>query len=123
MHKKIAALTVLGLIALSAHGSPYDGAWTASVVPKQGEPFSADVVVDGEGGSWQARVRTNREVPCLGRKFPVHVLTASADEMSFRVAASESLPGCNDFTVKLQRVDDRTLTGTRGNAAITLKHE
>lgn len=90
----------------------YSGKWRAQITPPSGKTYEAQVVIEDKAGTWQA-IAANRNDPCVGRLVPIAVLTAAADELSFRIKHAEAIPGCVDSTVSVTRVDDKSMQGTR----------
>ena len=48
------------------------------------------------------------------------MLTATTDQLSFRIKHADAIPGCVDSTVRVDRVDDKTMKGTRGTQPLEL---
>jgi hypothetical protein len=114
---------MLGFVGLvSAQDVSYTGKWLAQVTPPSGKTYEANVVIDDKSGTWQA-MATNRNDPCVGRPVPIAVLTATADQLSFRIKHAEAIPGCVDSTVRVTRVDDKTMKGTRGTQPLVLTRD
>ena len=110
----IAALLVCATAMVQA-GNPYNGNWTATWVGTKGvlhHANQADVVIAENSGSFDNRSSSTRN-PCVGRKAPIVVKTATADELIFVVRFSTVLQGCRDSEVRLKRMDDKTLKGIR----------
>ena len=107
------AISCAALSALAQDKSTYNGNWKVVGAAPGASPFTVELTVEGEGGTWQALV-TNREDPCVGKKAPIAVLSATPEELTFRIKLSEALPGCPDSTAKFKRVDENTLRGKRG---------
>jgi hypothetical protein len=100
----------------------YSGKWLAQVTPPSGKTYEANVVIDDKAGTWQA-MSTSRNDPCVGRPVPIAVLTATADQLAFRIKHAEAIPGCVDSTVRVNRVDDKTMKGTRGTQPLVLTRD
>jgi hypothetical protein len=107
-------------------GNPYNGNWSATWQGTKGlvqHGNRADVVIHDNGGTFQNQQFSTRN-PCVGKKAPITVKTATADELVFVIEFSTVLRGCEDSEVRLKRVDDRTLKGFRdGEREITLVRE
>ena len=121
MKVMVAAACLLGFVALAAaqETANYSGKWRAEVTPPSGKTYEAHVLIDDKAGTWQA-MASNRNDPCVGRPVPIAVLTATADELAFRIKHAEAIPGCVDSTVRVRKVDDKTMKGTRGSQALVL---
>jgi len=107
-------------------GNPFNGNWTASWQSTKGALHhnnEADVVILDDGGSFENQRSASRN-PCVGRKAPIAVKTATQDELIFVIEFSTALKGCKDSEVKLKRIDDKTLKGFRDeDTEITLVKE
>lgn len=106
--------------------NPYNGDWTAKWVGTQGlvrGQNKAAVVILDTGGSFQ-NSKSSSKNPCVGRKAPIVVKTATADELVFVIQFSTALRGCQDSEVRLKRQDDGTLKGVRDtDKEITLSRD
>jgi hypothetical protein len=124
MRTKILAACLLAFVAgVSAQeAANYSGKWLAQVTPPSGKTYEANVVIDGAAGTWQA-MASNRNDPCVGRPVPIAVLTATADQLTFRIKHAEAIPGCVDSTVRVNRVDDKTMKGSRGTQPLVLTRD
>jgi hypothetical protein len=112
--------------ALAQSENPYNGKWTATWAGTKGlvkGQNKGDVVILDSGGSFQNQKISSKN-PCVGKKAPIAVKTATADELVFVIQFSTVLRGCQDSEVKLKRVDDNTLKGIRdADKEITLVKE
>jgi len=124
MRTKILAASLLAFVAgVSAQeAANYSGKWLAQVTPPSGKTYEANVVIDGTAGTWQA-MASSRNDPCVGRPVPIAVLTATADQLAFRIKHAEAIPGCIDSTVRVNRVDDKTMKGSRGTQPLVLTRD
>jgi hypothetical protein len=77
------------------------------------------VVIENDGGSWDMNTQ-NRNNPCAGRKFPIVVQKATAEELTFLVNGSKALVGCPDTQVSFTPVDASTLKGSVNGNEFTL---
>jgi hypothetical protein len=100
----------------------YSGKWRAQVTPPSGKTYEAYVVIEDKAGTWQA-MAASRNDPCVGRPVPIAVLMATADQLSFRIKHAEAIPGCVDSTVRVDKVDEKTMKGTRGTQPLVLVRE
>lgn len=62
----------------------------------------------------------SRSNPCTGRKVPITVRKATADEFVFEVSRSKALTGCNDTLMEMRPVDTKTSKGTFSGQEFTL---
>ena len=124
MRARILAACLLAFAgaASSQDAVNYSGKWLAQVTPPSGKTYEASVVIDDKAGTWQA-MASSRNDPCVGRPVPIAVLTATADQLSFRIKHAEAIPGCADSTVRVNRVDDKTMKGTRGTQPLVLTRD
>jgi hypothetical protein len=58
---------------------------------------------------------------CLLRKKPVYVLSRSDNDIVVEIRGSEALAGCQDATLHLHRVDERTWEGDGVTAVLVNK--
>ena len=93
--------------------NPFDGRWTVSFDGKRVADMGGSVVINGDSGTWDI-VGESRKNPCIGRKYPITVQKASADELVFTVKRAASLIGCKDSTYTFKKADDKTLKGELG---------
>jgi hypothetical protein len=121
MRTKILAACLLAFVAgVSAQeAANYSGKWLAQVTPPSGKTCGANVVIDGTAGTWQA-MAASRNDPCVGRPVPIAILTALSDELTFRIKHAEAIPCRVDSTVRVTRVDDKAMKGTRGTQPLVL---
>ena len=96
--------------AVAQSDSPFDGSWAVSFDGKKTIDLGGTVVVSGAGGGWDI-VAQSRKDPCIGRKYPITVQKATADELTFTVNRAATLAGCTDSTYTFKKVDDMTLKG------------
>lgn len=112
----IVALSAVFLVseaAVAQADNPFNGGWTVSFDGKKIADMSGSVVINGDSGTWDI-VGEVRKNPCIGRKYPITVHKASADELVFTVNRAASLIGCKDSTYTFMKVDDKTLKGELG---------
>jgi hypothetical protein len=111
---KISWLLVVGLglslVAPAQAANPYNGTWKVSFDGSKTEDLEGTVVVNDEGDSWHMVARSQKN-PCVGREAPIAVKASSETDLVFEVQRSRILASCKDWTMKLKRVDERTLKG------------
>jgi hypothetical protein len=124
MKSTILATSLMGFVAvaLSQDAVNYSGKWRARDTPPSGKTYEAYVVIEDKAGTWQA-MAASRNDPCVGRPVPIAILTATPDELAFRIKHAEAIPGCVDSTVRVKRVDDKTMNGARGTQPLVLVRE
>ena len=115
------SLFCLSGIAQTQTPAPFVGNWrvTWTGAKKQEE---ARLVLTESGGTWKASSQA-RHSPCTGLEVPVSVESSSADGLALTLKFSAVLSGCSDAKVTLQRDGEKTVTGKRGNAILTLNRE
>lgn len=107
------AIFVLFEPAVAQADNPFDGSWIVSADGKKIADMGGSVVINGDSGTWDI-VADARKNPCIGRKYPITVQNASADELVFTVNRASTLIGCKDSTYTFKKVDDKTLKGELG---------
>ena len=119
----IVAGTVFGSVALAQVANPYNGTWTIKFDGAARVNLEGTVVVKDDGGSYKVLAQSKNN-PCVGREAPLNVKSATADELVFEVTRSKVLSGCEDYTLRFKRVDDKTLQGSLADGRkITLTRE
>lgn len=88
----------------------YVGTWRAEFKTSAGAMREGKVVISEKSGSWDMALQ-NRGNPCVGRAYPISIISATADELSFSIDRAKTLAGCPDGLAKLKKVDDKTLEG------------
>ena len=99
----------LSLGAPAQAANPYNGTWTLAFDTTK-EDLEGTVVVRDEGGTWRVDAKSKKN-PCVGIEAPIAVKTSTQTDLVFDVHRSKLLASCKDWTVKLKRVDERTLKG------------
>jgi glucose/arabinose dehydrogenase len=99
----------------------FDGRWKASF-HALGQDRQADVVIQGQGGTWQTLYLPQGSDICARLKVPIEVLERTAQSITIVARRAQALAGCTDGqATQLNRVDDKTLQGNLANGAtITL---
>ena len=93
----------------------HDGTWAMTGANSDGRSFDAELVLEGDGGTWRLYSRggsATKSNPCLMKKFPVTVQKSTGQELTFHVDGPKVIAGCNEFTATLRRVDDSSFDGT-----------
>jgi hypothetical protein len=102
--------------------NPYNGSWKL-FFDTSTEDLEGTVVVKDDGGTWRVDAKSKKN-PCIGSESPIAVKTSSETELVFEVQRSKLLASCKDWTVKLKRVDEKTLKGHfADNREITLRKQ
>ena len=124
--RTLCRLALLALItqvttAPAQTSSAFVGTWKVTWQgPRQA--LQARLVITPTGGTWKA-LSSRPDNPCSGREVPISVEETEAGSAKVILRFAESLSGCNDVELRLRRVDERTLTGTRGQAELALVRE
>jgi len=106
----VALAVVLPGFADAQSTNPYNGTWAVAFDGKRTVDLEGTVVVKDEAGTWKV-VAQSRKSSCVGLESPIVVQVASADELIFEVQRSKVLTGCKDWTMKLKKIDEQSLSG------------
>lgn len=112
----LAALAIATSATAQDANKAYDGKWLVKIALDnyRGE---ADVVIEGNAGTYKRRVAGRRDDPCVGREVPIEITAATAEGLEYMVYGSKALKGCPDGKVTLKRLPDGTLDGQASNGA------
>lgn len=99
-------LVALALSVLSplVHAQPgLDGRWNATFTAGGDDQRTAEIRIDGSGGTWTTQPRPNKDKkdPCVGRAFPITVIRANDGKLTIEMKASAELSGCRDRKAQL----------------------
>lgn len=116
-----AAGMLLNFAAQAQNLTPLTGDWSGHVTPATGgKQIQVELKIQESSATYKAMGSANemKHNPCLGRERPAAVVTrrASPTEVILHVEAAE-IAGCPKLTVRLTRVDDKTLEGELKNGA------
>lgn len=120
-------LMTIGTSVLAQSPNPFVGTWKVTweqmtrgigVVPGGMRTFEAEMIIAASGGSWKTS-SSRGDDPCVGKEVPIAIEKQTDDELNVRLKFSEVVQGCSDAMVRLKRVDDKKLTGTRGKSELT----
>ncbi len=121
-------LMTIGTSVLAQSPNPFVGTWkvtweqqirSTGVIQQGTREFEAEMIISASGGSWKTLGASARLDPCVGKEVPVAIEKQTDDELNVRLKFSEVAQGCTDAMVRLKRVDDKKLTGTRGKSEVT----
>jgi hypothetical protein len=84
--------------------------------------LEAKLVVSESGGTWKT-ISYNREDPCVGLEAPIVVDKVNGDEARIRLKFSEAMSGCSDATIRVKKLNDNAMSGTRGKAELTITRQ
>ena len=96
-----------------------DGTWRFTLRPPESKfPRDGEVVLNGTSGTWKIFARTAVQMfedPCIGHTFPLTVLPSQPEfVLTFKVHASDAVPGCSNLKVTLHAVTANKLEGSTG---------
>ncbi len=85
----------------------------------------ARLVISESGGTWKTvfpyKITFNQ---CLGREVAIAFEEINGDEARIRLKYAEALPGCADSTIRIRKVNENEMTGTRwGKTELTITRE
>ena len=121
-------LMTMGTSVLAQSPNPFVGTWKVTweqqtrgrgVIQGGTRDFEAEMIIAASGGSWKTLGVSRSDDPCVGREVAIAIEKQTDDEIHVRLKFSEVAQGCTDSTVRLKRVDDKKLTGTRGKSEVT----
>ena len=118
--------STFGSLAIAQEKISLDGRWLAEYPRRNNATMlEAVVVLKGSSGTWNVTPPSVRaRNPCLGRDYPIAVIAESAESVDLAVRGSQALTGCSDLSVKLKRIDDKTLEGLIDDTRkVTLKRQ
>ncbi len=126
MIRTLALLAAFGvsLTAMAQTPANWAGTYRITWPAERGHTLEAEMVLTAAGtGTWKTYIaRAGRDTnPCIGREVPVQVEEATERDAKILLKFAEALPGCNNSTVHLKAGDNKTITGTRGKAELTVE--
>jgi hypothetical protein len=107
-------ITLFPLAVPAQEPNAYLGTWTGSMATSGAKVLPLELSITETGGTWRfLRGGTGtRENPCVGKEFPVTVVSRSQAELQFEVKGSSVIQGCVDEPGVLRPVDAQNLEGT-----------
>ncbi|MCA0242681.1 MAG: hypothetical protein LCI02_17665 [Proteobacteria bacterium] len=123
MFKRALGILCLAASALASAQTPsaFLGTWTVTWDGGK-RPQQARLVITESGGTWKQAASTKLD-PCLGREVPVSLEGVDGDAATIHLKFSEALPGCTDVKIKVRKLNDKALAGTRGQAEVAFARE
>lgn len=85
-------------------------------------PQQARLVITESGGTYKSCART-RDDPWVGNEAPITLQDIKGQEAKVLLKFSEALQGCADGKLRIKKVDDKTMTGMRGQAMLTIMRD
>ena len=125
-HSWVGGVVLCVLTATSwAQSESVAGNYHAQFATPTGERRDAKLVLAADGtGTWRVQGGVRSQNPCAGRETPVTVTDVTERGFTLNYHGSKVMSGCGDATWKLNRVDDKTLSGTMGDGrAVTFVKE
>jgi hypothetical protein len=116
----MSAVTLLASFHATGQSNPYNGTWHATFKGFSGANRDGTVIIADADGSWDMNINDPGN-PCIGRKFPIAVQKATAEELEFLVNGSKTLAGCPDTQLTFRAVDASTLKGLVNGNEFTLR--
>ena len=111
--------TLLTAASVAAWAQPdLSGKWRATFETEGSESREAEVVIDGQAGTWMTYSRgtpKDRRDSCIARPFPIILSSVDSSVMSLSIEASKTVEGCSNRKARITIVDTNTLEGTFGN--------
>ena len=108
--------------ALASAQTPPAFVGTWKVTWQGARPLEARLVVSESGGTWQT-FATSRTDPCVGREVPIAFEEINGDEATVRLKFSEALRVCVDITIRIKKLSEKALAGTRGATVLTITRD
>lgn len=118
MAMRLGLLATACTVVSAQPASPFLGQWKVSW-EADGRPQQAVLVVTDMGGTWKTTARS-RNNPCIGLEVPITFVSGAGNDAVVRLEFAKTLNACADVTIQLKRVDDKTVTGTRGSMPLVL---
>lgn len=123
MVKLILLFLLVCMQSLSIAQTPdaFQGTWK---VTWQGErrPQEARLVITQSGGTWKTAAFAKHD-HCVGIETPIHIEQVDGNAAKIRLKFSEALHGCSDATIHIKKVDEKSMTGSRGRAELSITRE
>ena len=95
-------LVVVAGLSAQTLGS-LQGKWSGKTESQVGGELAVELVIAESKGTWRFIPRgTQRNNPCLGKDFPVSVISQSSTELSIEITGSSVMQGCSDFSATLK---------------------
>lgn len=118
--RKILILLIMTVSTLcSAQTSTdFSGSWK---VTWQGatRPQEAKLVINDTLGTWKTFASSSYD-GCVGKEVPISLKRVSDSEATVKLKFSEVVTGCADGTITLKKIDEKSMTGLRGKAELTV---
>src|SRR5450432_1198776 len=102
---------IVASLAFAQATNTADGTYEVTI-PFPSKPVVADLVLNGETGSFRSHFGGGKNNKCGSHDTPVAVRSATADELRLTIEYSKVMPGCNDLRFNVKRSEGDTYTGT-----------
>jgi hypothetical protein len=121
--KYLAMILLASLLSSTAvwaeGGGKFDGSWELKFAAADSTRGARELLVElslqGGAGTWHTQNASAKWDTCATHDAPVVVKKATDSEISFKVEFTKVLSACNDFTVKLNLVDEKNVEGAFRN--------
>ena len=113
---------ILPLITTAQTPSAFVGSWKVTWEGDKRQHEARLVLAESGGGSWKTFAQKKGN-PCMGREVPVSIEGLSQDTIVLKLKFSEAIAGCTDSSVTLKRLNDKAISGSREDVALTIVRE
>ena len=122
-----AALLLAAVDANAQSAISLAGQWTGTTKsPSTGNELQIEVTLAESAGTWRyvTSATAKKAGPCFGRDFPIAIKPLQGSKLQLSVDGASVLAGCPNFSLTVERADERTLTGSFGDGRpVTLKRK
>ena len=118
----VLASTVACLSAAAQTQAQFAGTWAVKWQTNSGRLEESELVITDNSGSWRTAHHVKKD-PCVGQKAPVVFDEIIGSEAKITLKFSEVLQGCTDARIRINKIDDNTMTGTRGKSVLSLERK
>lgn len=117
-HLHLAAfMLVTFTISAGAQDVGFKGKWSGPLAGLFGYELITELVLNDSSGTFRmfppvGAGRIGKNNPCLGREFPVVVVSKSPSDLILNINGSQVMGGCIDLGASLKIVNTNTLEGS-----------
>lgn len=107
-------LAAFGTASL-AQATDFQGKWTSQLISKSGKDQVIELVLNESDGTWLMVPQTGKSGksdPCVGKEFPVAVVSQSSPDIVLEINGSKVIAGCINQGASLKLMDGKTLEGS-----------